>query len=218
MPVQSPITPTQPVRPFIHEASVAGGSSPNHHMIHSSLGQPHSLPSQPMTNPSGAMSIGSIIEPNMRHDYVSPAMHAFADFSHLPVPVAPRVPSELFYGISVSDSPYPSSDSSYSPISDLIQPQMAAQPYHPPEDLPRAQSASLESTFPQQLFTSPSPMPAWNFDQPPMSAPAQASMHPSMHPTVSQTAYPEYVQGTDLYAEPAFSIRTIQCSNIHGHK
>lgn len=185
---ESPFGSSQYARRSIGEASLISGSPPQGSVVHSN--QPQGVTSQPMTNPSGAMAIGSIIEPTMRHEYASPAIHTFAEFSHLPVPVAPRMPPELLYGISVSDSPCPSSDSSYSPMSDLIQPHINTNPFSAPDDLPRAQSVSLESTFPQHVFTSPltatSPVPSWNFDQAPLSAPMQSSMQAAIFPTVRQ--------------------------------
>lgn len=163
------------------------------------------------------MSIGSIIEPTMRHDYAPSAIHSFADFSHLPVPAAPRMPSELMYGMSVSDSPYPSSDSSsYSPISELIQPQIPTHPFHPPDDLPGAVSAPLECTFPQQLYTSPltttSPISSWDFDQPPLSAPMHGSMQASMLPTVRDTICSCFVKLADFVCRAgALTTKSLAC-------
>lgn len=192
-PIESPHGPGQQSHNSVGEVSYASGSPSRGTILQSSPGQSQSLASQPMSNSTGAMSIGSIIEPTMRHDYASPAMHAFAEFSHLPVPAAPRMPPDLIYGVPQSESPYCSSDSSYSPLSDLIQPHIASHSYQSPDDMPRAHSASLESTFPQQLYTSPlmttSPLHTWNFDQPPLSAPMQSSMQASMLPTVSQSRF-----------------------------
>lgn len=188
-PLESPLGPSQYVRGSTSESSIHGGSLSQGSVIHSSLGQSYGLPSQSIPVTSGAMSIGSIIEPTMRHGYASPAMHTYMDSSRLPVPAAPRIPSEFIYGMSPSDSPYLSSDSSaYSPMSDFIQPQISTHSYQPTDDLPRAQSASLESTFPQHIYTSPliatSPIPSLNFDQPPLSAPMYNSMQTSMLPSV----------------------------------
>ena len=201
MPAESPLASGQQSRRAVSETSTTDASPPRSSLINSNFGQRQGLPSQPMADPSGTMSIGSIIEPTMRQDYASPAIQSFADYSHLPVPSVPRkLPAELMYGFGVSDSPYCSSTSDascYSPMSDLIQPQITTQSYHPQEDLPRSQSASLEVSFPQQMYGSPitanSSIPAWNFDQPPLSAPMHGSMQTSMVPTVSLKN-----SGTDL--------------------
>ena len=89
----------------------------------------------------------------------------FNDFPHLPVPTGPP----LGYGVPASESPYYSSDSCYSPMSDLIQPQIATQPQYIPVDRP--QSASLECGFPQAVYASPMDAAEWGFDQAPLSAP-----------------------------------------------
>ncbi len=210
-PVESPLGPSQYARHSISESSIHDGSPSQGSVIHSSPGQFHGLPSQTIPNPSEAMSIGSIIEPTMRHDYASPAIHTYEDFSHLPVPAAPRMPSEFMYGTSASDSPYLSSDSSaYSPMSDLIQPQISTHPYQLTDDLPRAYSASLDSTFPQHIYTSPliatSPIPSWNFDQSPLSAPMHSPMQTSMLPSVCGTIFLLLVEMTDFTAEPTLSL------------
>jgi len=210
-PVESPLGPSQYVRRSIIESSIHDGSPSQESVIHSSLGQSHSLPSQTIPNPSEAMSIGSIIEPNMRQDYASPAIHTYLDFSHLPVPAAPRMTSEFMYGTSASDSPYLSSDSSaYSPMSDLIQPQISTHPYQLTDDLPRAQSASLESTFPQHIYTSPlmttSPIQSWGLDQSPLSAPMHSPMQTSMLPSVCGTIFLLLAKMTDFTAEPTLSL------------
>ena len=207
-PVESPYGSGQPGRRSLSEASFTGGSPSKGNIIRSD--QPQGLPSQPMSNPSGTMAIGSIIEPTMRHDYASPSVHAYADFSHLPVPVAPRMPSDLVYGVPPTDSPYPSSDSSYSPMSELIQPHVSTQSYSSPDDLPRAHSASLESTFPQHIFTSPlttsSPISSWHFTQPPLSAPMETTMHDSLLPTVSKNFPSRLGQVTNSLIESTFPV------------
>jgi len=210
-PVESTLGPSQYERRSISETSIHGGSPSQGSVIHSSPGQSHGLPSQTIPNPSEAMSIGSIIEPTMRHDYASPAIHAYVDFSHLSVPAAPRMTSEFMYGTSASDSPYLSSDSSaYSPMSDFIQPQISTHPYQLTDDLPRAQSASLESTFPQHIYTSPliatSPIQSWGLDQSPLSAVMHSPMQTSMLPSVCGTIFLLLVEMTDFTAEPTLSL------------
>lgn len=207
MPAESPLASGQQSRRAVSETSTTDASPPRSNLINPSFGQRQSYPSQPMADPSGTMSIGSIIEPTMRQDYASTAIQSFADYSHLPVPSVPRkLPAELIYGFSASDSPYCSSTSDascYSPMSDLIQPQITTQSYHPQEDLPRSQSASLEASFSQQIYGSPittnSSMPAWNFDQPPLSAPMHGSMQTSMVPTARRLHYP--AQGVPTYTD-----------------
>lgn len=210
-PVESPLGPSQYVQGSISEPSVHGSSPAQGSVIHSSLGQTHGLPSQTIPDPSQAMSIGSMIEPTMRHDYASAAIHSYVDFAHLSVPAAPRMPSDFMYGTSASDSPYLSSDSSsYSPSSDLIQPQSSTHPFQLTGDLPRAQSASLESTFPQHIYTLPlidtSPISSWNFDQSPLSAPMHSPMQTSMLPSVCGTIFSLLVEITNFTAEPTFSL------------
>ena len=196
MPAESSVGPGQQPRRPASQTSATSASPSRSNFIHSSFGQRQGLQSQPLTDPPGTMSIGSIIEPTLHHDYSSPVIPSYAEYSHLPVPPVPRnkLPAELLYGFGTTDSPYCSSTSDascYSPMSDLIQPQIPTQSYHPQEDLP--QSASLETSYPQQVYASPiaanSPIAAWTFDQPPLSAPMQGSMQGSMQasmvPTVS---------------------------------
>lgn len=207
-PVESPFGPSQYVQGSISESSVHGGSPAQGSVIRSSLGQTHSLPSQAIPNHSEAMSIGSMSEPTMCHDYASAAIQNYVDFAHLSAPAAPLMPSDFMYGNPASDSPYLSSDSSsYSPRSDLIQPQLSTQSFQLTGDLPRAQSASLDSTFPQQIYTLPlidtSPITSWSFDQsPPMHSPMQSSMLPSVCGTIFSLLF-ELINST---AEPTFSL------------
>lgn len=112
--------------------------------------QQASAPAPSLPQPSGTMSIGSIIEPIMhRSSYESHSGgSSLHELSHAPIGTAPRnLPPELLYGLAPSgDSPlYSSSDSSYSPLSEYLQPQAVSQPYFPPEVVQRPQSASLES-------------------------------------------------------------------------
>ena len=137
---------------------------------HSIPQQPHPSLSQPMAHhPNRAMSIGSIVDhaSPMSAEYMLRAPQLpqnFNDFPHLPVPTAPP----LGYAVSASESPY-YSDSCYSPMSDLIQPQIATQPQYIPVDRP--QSASLECGFPQGVYGNPIDAAEWGFDQAPLSAP-----------------------------------------------
>lgn len=183
MPVESPLGHGPLPRGAMSETPGADGSPSRPGFVHPSLSQRAGLPSQPMPNSTGTMSIGSIIEPTLQQDYASPAMQSFANYDHLRVPAASRsLPPEMVYGLGATDSPYCSSTSDascYSPLSDLIQPQVTPHRFHPPDDLPRSQSASIEGSFQPQIYTSPittTSMPAWNYDHPPLSAPMQSSM------------------------------------------
>ncbi len=121
------------------------------------------------------MSIGSIIEPNMRSDFKSefsshagPSIH---ELPHGPIGTAPRsLHPELLYGLAPSgDSPlYSSSDSCYSPlsgISDYLQPPAVTQPFYAQDIIQRPQSTSIDTCF-QPIIQSPMsagpPTPAWN--------------------------------------------------------
>ena len=140
------------------------------------MGPSASAPAPPIPQPSGTMSIGSIIEPNMHRssEYASDpsgpgGLHELS--GHTPIGTTPRslVP-ELLYGLSPSgDSPlYSSSDSCYSPLSDYLQPQQALpQPYYPQEDIQRPEHGSIDSCFqPISVHSplsagAPPPTPSW---------------------------------------------------------
>lgn len=143
------------------------------------MGPPASAPAPSIPQPSGTMSIGSIIEPNMQRssEYASHpsgpgGLHELS--GHAPIGTTPRslVP-DLLYGLSPSgDSPlYPSSDSCYSPLSDYLQPQQALpQPFYPQEGIQRPERGSIDSCFQPISVHSPlsgaSPTPAWGqYDQ-----------------------------------------------------
>ena len=166
---------------------------------------PTTAPSLPQ--PSGTMSIGSIIEPNMHSDFKSeysshptaaggPGLHELPHAG--PIGTTPRnvVASELLYGLSPSgDSPfYSSSDSSYSPISgvsDYLQPQQAIpRPYYQPQEImQRPQSASIECFQPivtQSPLSAGPGTPTWNQYDP--NALGYASGLPDL-PPVSRRAH-----------------------------
>ena len=133
------------------QSSASEASSPSRGSI-SAPHMPQQLPApaSSLPQPSGTMSIGSIIEPNMRSSYDShPGGHNLHEISHAPIGTAPRsLLPELLYGLSPSgDSLYSSSDSCYSPLSDYLQPQPVPQHYYPPEAIRRPQSTSLEACF-----------------------------------------------------------------------
>ena len=158
------------------------------------MGPPASAPAPSIPQPSGTMSIGSIIEPNMHrsseyasHNAGPGGLHELS--GHAPIGTTPRglVP-ELLYGLSPSgDSPlYSSSDSCYSPLSDYLQPQQAVpQPYyHPQEGHQRPDRESMDSCFQPISVHSPlSGAPAssaWGqYDQAPLGyAPEAPSLPP----------------------------------------
>ena len=126
-------------------------------------------PAQTASQASGTMSIGSIIEPNMRSSYSSHTGPSMQDeHSHAPIGTTPRsLLPELLYGFSASgDSPlYSSSDSCYSPLSDYLQqPQAVPQQYYPQEVIQRSHSTSIESCYPAIIQTplSAGAAPTWN--------------------------------------------------------
>lgn len=160
------------------------------------MGPPASAPAPAIPQPSGTMSIGSIIEPNMHrsseyasHTSGSGGLHELA--GHPPIGTAPRslVP-ELLYGLSPSgDSPlYSSSDSCYSPLSDYLQPQQALpQPFYPQESIQRPERGSIDSCFQPISIHSPlsgaSPTPAWGqYDQASLGFAPEASSLPPHRP------------------------------------
>lgn len=143
------------------------------------MGPPAPAPAPSNPQPSGTMSIGSIIEPNMHRssEYASHrsgpgGLHELS--SHAPIGTTPRslVP-ELLYGLSpTGDSPlYSSSDSCYSPLSDYLQPQQALpQPFYPQDGIQRPERGSIDSCFQPISVHSPlsgaPPTPAWGqYDQ-----------------------------------------------------
>ena len=149
--------------------------SPRGSFSASGIGQPGTATAPSLPQPSGTMSIGSIIEPNMRSDFKSefsshagPSIH---ELPHGPIGTAPRsLHPELLYGLAPSgDSPlYSSSDSCYSPlsgISDYLQPPAVTQPFYAQDIIQRSQSTSLDNGF-QPIIQSPMsagpPTPAWN--------------------------------------------------------
>ena len=140
--------------------------SPRGSFSASQMGQPATATAPSLPQPSGTMSIGSIIEPNMRSEFkneftshAGPSMH---ELPHGPIGTAPRsLHPELLYGLAPSgDSPlYSSSDSCYSPlsgISDFLQPPAVAQPFYSQEIIQRPQSTTtaIESCF-QPIIQSP---------------------------------------------------------------
>ena len=128
-----------------------GGSISGPHM-----GQPATATTSSLPQPSGTMSIGSIIEPNMRSEYASHPAPGH-ELSHAPIGTAPRtLPPELIYGLSPCEDStfYSSSDSCYSPLSDYLQPQAVPQPFYSQDVIPRPHSTSMESCF-QPMAQSP---------------------------------------------------------------
>jgi len=172
------------------QSSASEASSPSRGSISAThMPQQAPAPAPSLPQPSGTMSIGSIIEPNMhRSSYDShPGGQGLHEMSHAPIGTAPRgLLPELLYGLSPSgDSLYSSSDSCYSPISDYLQPQAVPHQYYPQEVIRRSQSASLEACF-QPIFQQ-SPLstgpaaPTWNeFDPSGMGFGPEAQCIPSV--------------------------------------
>ena len=141
----------------------------------STMGQLGTLTAPSLPQPPGAMSIRSIIEPNMRNDFknefsshAGPSIH---ELPHGPIGTAPRSSHpELLYGLAPpGDSPlYSSSDSCYSPlsgISDYLQPPPVAQPFYSQDIIQPPHVTSIDTCF-QPVIQSPisagPPTPAWN--------------------------------------------------------
>ena len=181
------------------------------------MGPPASTPAPSIPQPSGTMSIGSIIEPNMHRnsEYASHpsgpgGLHELS--GHAPIGTTPHslVP-ELLYGLSPSgDSPlYSSSDSCYSPLSDYLQPQQALpQPFYPQEGIQRPERGSIDSCFQPLSVHSPlsaaPPTPAWGqYDQATMGYAPEA---PSL-PPVSADGFNDTERKQRLTAVLASTIR-----------
>ena len=150
--------PPEAFRSQYSQHSTSAASSPSRGSISAPLmGQPSTVAAPSLPQPSGAMSIGSIIEPNMRSEYASHAASGLHELSHAPIGTGPcSFAPELLYGLSPSmESPlYSSSDSCYSPLSDYLQPPAVPQQYYSQDIIQRPQSASLESCF-QPIVHSP---------------------------------------------------------------
>ena len=169
-------------------SSASEASSPSRGSI-SAPHIPQHAPAPSLPPPSGTMSIGSIIEPNMqRSSYDShPGGQHLQEMSQPPIGTAPRgMLPELLYGLSPSgDSLYSSSDSCYSPLSDYLQPQAVSQQYYPPEVIRRPQSASFETCFQpivhqSPLSAGPAP-PPWNeFDTPELNFASEIGCMPAV--------------------------------------
>ena len=140
------------------------GSFSASQMVQSASATAPSLPQS-----SGTMSIGSIIEPNMRarefksdfasHNAGPTSIH---ELPHAPIGTAPRsLHPELLYGLAPQgDSPlYSSSDSCYSPLSGIsdhyLQPPAVAQPFYSPEIIQRPQSTTATESCFQPIIQSP---------------------------------------------------------------
>lgn len=157
------------------------------------MGQPPpAVGGQSLPHAAAAMSIGSIIEPSMRSDLVSPHMQTMNDLSNIAIGVGPRALShDLVYGHPMAaESPLLSSDSCYSPMSDYLQqPQVNGQRFLPSEAVPRAQSTPIESFYQPNLLTSPlsgtsvgtSVYPGWDsFDPAMFGGPVERSYLPTV--------------------------------------
>ena len=168
-----------------------------------SISAPHVSQSAPATasslpHSSGTMSIGSIIEPNLRGgDHKSewsshmngPSLHELPHAGH-PIGTAPRhLAPEIIYGLSPSgESPFytSSSDSCYSPLSGIsdqyLQPQTVSRPYYSQEMMQRSQSSAIECFQPvvtQSPLSGPA-TPSWNQYEHPLSFVSEQHVIPSV--------------------------------------
>jgi hypothetical protein len=170
------------------EASIAGSTPPRPAIVAAHLGQPQPAGGQSLSHAAGAMSIGSIIEPSMRSDFVPPQMRNLNDLSSIAIGVGPRtLPHDLVYGHPMAaESPLLSSESCYSPMSDYLQqPQVNAHRYLPQEAISRAQSTPIESFYHPNLLTAPlsgsSVYPGWDsFDPAVFGGPMEGSFLPTV--------------------------------------
>lgn len=157
------------------EASIMGSTPPRPTMMAAHMGQPQPVGGQSLTHAAAAMSIGSIIEPSMQSNLVSPPMRTMNDLSSIAIGVGPRpLPHDLVYGHPMAaESPLLSSESCYSPMSDYLQqPQVNGQRYLPSETVSRAQSTPIDPFYHSSLLTSPlsgTPVyPGWDSFDPAM--------------------------------------------------
>lgn len=183
-----PSAETSSFRSQYRQGSTSDVSSPSRGSIsgpHTSQSASATAPS--LTQSSGTMSIGSIIEPTMQQrsgdfksEYSSHSGPSLHELPHTgPIGTAPRnLAPEILYGFSPScgDSPFytSSSDSCYSPLSGIssdqnyLQPShtVVPRPYYLQEIIPqRSQSTGIECFQP---IVSQSPLsagpgtPSWN--------------------------------------------------------
>lgn len=168
------------VRSHYSQRSVSETSASPSRASMSAAHVPQQSPTSTTPQSAGAMSIGSIIEHGhgmqqqheFRHHSSVSSLH---DLAHTPIGTTPRsLPPELLYGLSApGDSPlYSSSDSSYSPISDYLQPQAVPHSFYSPDmGIQRPHSANVECyqpmahspMAPSPLSVGP-PTPSWSYD------------------------------------------------------
>lgn len=133
--------------------SETSSNPPSGSIMPSSMGQPQPVPTQSMSHGPGAMAITSIIEHPMQE--LSYSTHGMGDLAHAgvgPMPTGYR--PELTYGhMHSADSPYYSSDSCSSPMSDYPNPQIPYQPFQ--DGIQRPPSTFSDSSFHQGTITSP---------------------------------------------------------------
>ncbi|MCJ1398742.1 hypothetical protein MMC11_001943 [Xylographa trunciseda] len=130
-------------------SSVVTSSQANSPMTPGMTGSPQTSGVGSANLSSATMSIGSIIEPNMRQNFSRGEELWNQPYQML----APRsYPPDLVFGLSVSDeSPLYSSDSSYSPNSEAAQIQVNSQPYLPRYDKPMASSGAYTTDYTTQM-------------------------------------------------------------------
>ncbi|MCJ1438141.1 hypothetical protein MMC27_007528 [Xylographa pallens] len=112
---------------------------------------------------SATMSIGSIIEPNMRHNFPH-GDQLWSQPYQMPIAMAPRsYPPDLVFGLSVSDdSPLYSSDSCYSPSSEAAQTQVNTQPYLPRYDKTMASSGAYTTDYTTHMAAPVTTIPTYS--------------------------------------------------------
>lgn len=129
-------------------------------MTPTASGNPHSSGSGALS--SASMSIGSIIGPNMRRASSHPEQ-AWNQPYQMPMAMAPRYfPPDLVFGLSASDdSPFYSSDSCYSPNSEVAYSQVNPQSYLPRYDKTLASTTTYATDYRSQMATPTSMTPSY---------------------------------------------------------
>ncbi|MCJ1391929.1 hypothetical protein MMC18_004796 [Xylographa bjoerkii] len=144
-------------------SSVATSSQANSPMTPGMSGNPQTTGAGSATLSSATMSIGSIIEPNMRRSF-SRSDELWNQPYQMPMSMAPRsYPPDLVFGLSVSDdSPFYSSDSCYSPSSEAAQTQVNSQPYLPRYDKPMTSSGAYTTDYTTHMAAPVTTIPTYS--------------------------------------------------------
>ncbi|MCJ1382118.1 hypothetical protein MMC17_005230 [Xylographa soralifera] len=223
-------------------SSVATSSQANSPLTPGMGGNPQAASAGSATLSSATMSIGSIIEPSVRHNF-SHGDQLWNQPYPMPIAMAPRsYPPELVFGLSVSDdSPLYSSDSCYSPSSEVAQTQVNTQPYLPPYDKSMTSSGAYAADYTTPMAAPVTTIPNYlpwaglegnsthgdglgvGFDgQYPTSVGISQSAcitHEQQVDSLAESATPtaltfmERSRGTGLRTEPAFSAGMVASKN-----